>query len=251
VLRTHEELRHSSERIRDLSRRLLSAQDEERSRIARELDDDLGQRISRLSMDLQLLGDGKQLGHADRRELMRDVQARAGDIARRLHDLSHELHPAKLQVIGLIPALESLCREFSQSGIALDFTYRNVPGRLPANLTICLFRVAQEALLNVARHSDARAGAVHLEGHESSLSFTIADDGEGFEVERAWEKGFGLVSIKERVESIGGTLVITSGAAEGTSMSITVPVPQDEHETDPAAPEWNPGRRLGMPGTTT
>jgi signal transduction histidine kinase len=223
VARSHDVLRNSSERIRDLSRRLLTAQDEERSRIAHELHDDLGQRIARLSMDLQLLGDAGRYCDSERASLVREAQNRTGDIAQRVHDLSHRLHPEKLRVIGLVPALESLQRDV-KSNIDLHFSHTNVPSGLPGNLTVSMFRVAQEALSNILKHSGARTGSMSLLGHDSSLSLIIADAGSGFEIASAWGKGFGLMSIRERVESVGGTLTITSQPGGGTRLAITVPL---------------------------
>jgi signal transduction histidine kinase len=225
--RSQDELRRSSERIRDLGGRLLKAQEAERSRLARELHDDVGQQMALLSMDLQALkmADPAMGGKAE--TLAREAIARTDNIARSLHDLSHRLHPAKLRVLGLVPALNGLQRELSKSEMsttAISFSHDNVPAGLPHDLTLCLFRVAQEALQNAMRHGRAQRISMHLQGGLSSLAMTIVDDGAGFDVKGTWGNGLGLVSMTERVESIGGGMTIRSSPGAGTAIEVTVPV---------------------------
>ena len=228
VRRGKEDLRVSSERISDLGGRLLKAQEDERSRLARELHDDVGQQMALLSMDLQALkmADPAMPGKAE--TIAREAMARTDNIARTLHDLSHRLHPAKLRVLGLVPALNGLQRELSKSEMSsstLSFTHDNVPGGLPHDLTLCLFRVAQEALQNAIRHGRAGKIAMHLQGGPSSLTMTIVDDGVGFDVKGTWGSGLGLVSMTERLESIGGRMSVRSSAGAGTCIEVSVPVP--------------------------
>ncbi len=151
---SQEALQGSYERIRDLGSRLLRAQDTERSRIARELHDDISQQVALLSSDLELL-----LGGAvtqDHEALMGEAWNRAQHIATSLHDLSHRLHPAKLRLIGLVAGLQALQREMSRSDLKVTFTHDKVPASLPLELTVSLFRIAQEALQNAVKHSKAR-----------------------------------------------------------------------------------------------
>ena len=228
VRRGKEDLRVSSERISDLGGRLLKAQEDERSRLARELHDDVGQQMALLSMDLQALkmADPAMPGKAE--TIAREAMARTDNIARTLHDLSHRLHPAKLRVLGLVPALNGLQRELSKSEMSsstLSFTHDNVPGGLPHDLTLCLFRVAQEALQNAIKHGRAGKIAMHLQGGPSSLTMTIVDDGVGFDVKGTWGSGLGLVSMTERLESIGGRMSVRSSAGAGTCIEVSVPVP--------------------------
>jgi signal transduction histidine kinase len=228
VRRGREELRLSSERIRDLGGRLLQAQENERSRLARELHDDVGQQMALLSMDLQALKMADP-AMADRAgTLAREAIARTDTIARTLHDLSHRLHPAKLRVLGLVPALNGLQRELSKSKTStstISFSHDNVPAGLPHDLTLCLFRVAQEALQNAVRHGRARTIAMHLRGSPSSLTMTIVDDGVGFDVKETWGSGLGLVSMTERLESIGGGMSVRSSPGAGTRIEVNVPIP--------------------------
>ncbi len=227
-----EALRNTHERIRDLGSRLLHAQDTERSRIARELHDDISQQIALLSIDLELLSAAVP---SDTGALAGEALDRVHEIARSVHDLSHQLHPAKLRLIGLVGALQSLQRELSRSGQTITFTHEQVPSTLPPDLTVTLFRVVQEALQNAIKHSRARTVGVHLRGGPDGLALTVADDGAGFAVDEAWGKGLGLMSIGERVEAVGGTFDIQSRAGGGTSVTITVPLASVEATVGVAA----------------
>ena len=157
---------------------------------------------------------------------------RAQTIARKVHDLSHRLHPAKLRLIGLVAALSGLQRELSRNDIEITFAHDNVPAALPQDLTSCLFRVVQEGLQNAVTHSAARAVSVHLTGRDNTLALTIVDDGNGFDVGVAWGKGLGLISMHERLEAIGGTLTIHSRAGAGTRLEIIVPLARGSDHRD-------------------
>jgi signal transduction histidine kinase len=215
------ELRASYDRIRDLGSRLLNAQDTERSRIARELHDDISQQVALLAIDLEMLTGPVQ---TDREELVTDALTRAQGLAKSVHDLSHRLHPAKLRLIGLIPSLQALQREMSRAEVAITFTPDNVPSSVPPDLTLCLFRVVQEALQNALKYSKARQVSVHLRGTPKGIELTIVDDGVGFDVNGAWGKGLGLISMRERLEALGGTLAIRSKAGAGTRLEVVVPL---------------------------
>jgi len=214
------ELQKSYVRIRDLGGRLLNAQEGERARIARELHDDVSQQMALLEMDLRLLGRALP---QDEEGLADEALLRARTVARSVHDLSHRLHPAKLRLIGLVPALSGLQRELSQSEILINFTHENVPAAIPPEVTLCLFRVVQEALQNATKYSQARQVSVNLTGTAAGLVLTVADDGVGFDVEAAWGKGLGLISIGERLEAIGGTFRIQSKAGSGTRLEVVIP----------------------------
>jgi signal transduction histidine kinase len=161
-------------------------------------------------------------------ELTNDTLNRAQEIGRSVHDLSHRLHPAKLRLIGLVAALQGLRRELSsQQGIEITFTHDNVPSAIPEELAICLFRIVQEALQNAIKYSQGRHVSVHLHGGVSGLQLTIADDGVGFDVDLTWRKGLGLISMRERLEAVGGTIKIHSRPGEGTRLEIVVPLRLD------------------------
>jgi len=214
-------LRESYDRIRDLNGRLLSAQESERSRIARELHDDVSQQVALLEIDLELLGDAVQ---GDAEGLADEALTRAHGIARSVHDLSHRLHPAKLRLIGLVAAIHGLQRELSQPNIGITVTHDDVPAGLAPDVTLCLFRLVQEALQNALKYSRASQVSVHLRGVSEGVALTIVDDGVGFDVDASWGKGLGLVSMDERVEAIGGTLEVHSKPGAGTRLEVIVPL---------------------------
>jgi len=217
------ELLDSYERIRDLGGRLLNAQEDERSRIARELHDDVGQQLALLAIDLELIsGAGPDL-QAETEHLALEARNLAQGIVRSVHDLSHRLHPPKLRLIGLVAALDGLQRELSRPDLVIMFEHDNVPATLPHDVALCLFRVAQEALQNVVKHSAGREVSMQLIGAGNELTLTIADDGVGFEIDAVKGAGIGLISMSERVEAIGGRLTVRTRRGAGTRVEIVVP----------------------------
>jgi signal transduction histidine kinase len=215
------ELQKSYVRIRDLGARLLNAQEAERARIARELHDDVSQQMAVLEIDLELLG---RTVPATEEDLADEALRRARDVAKSVHDLSHRLHPAKLRLIGLVAALNGLQRELSQADLKITFTHDNVPSAIAPEVTLCVFRVVQEALQNAVKYSHAPNVSVHLAMDQGSLVLNVSDDGVGFEVEKSWGKGLGLVSIGERLDAIGGTFQIQSRPGAGTRLDVTIPL---------------------------
>jgi len=211
LVESEAELRSSYERVRDVGGRLLTAQEAERSRIARELHDDISHQLALLEIELRLSG--------------RDEEARVriNGIARSVHELSHRLHPAKLQLLGLIPSLRSLQKELLRSGLVVEFTHGDIPSPLSPSITLCVYRIVQEALQNAAKYSEAAAVSVDLRHDHGELTLTIADDGIGFDVDSAWGKGLGLISILERIEANRGTLDIRSKPGDGTRFRVRVP----------------------------
>ena len=214
-------LRTSYERIRDLWSRLLTAQETERSRIARELHDDINQQMAILTMDLDLLG---STDRDETRRLAIEAGARSREIARSLHELSHRLHPARLRLLGLVDALEALRIELSQSGMAIAFTHDGVPSTLPSDVTLCLYRVVQETVQNAIKYSKATQVAIHLDGRSPGLTLNVTDNGVGFDVDAAWHNGLGLVSMQERLEAVAGSFEIRSTPGGGTRITATVPL---------------------------
>jgi signal transduction histidine kinase len=151
-----------------------------------------------------------------------------------VHDLSHRLHPAGLRVIGLVASLHTLQRELSQQGVPITLTHDRIPSMMPPELTVCLFRVVQEAVQNAVKYSQARHVTVHLAGEPDGLTLRVADDGVGFDVEEMWGRGLGLIGMQERVTGSGGTFVIHSAPGAGTSVEVTLPL-RAGHETAPMA----------------
>jgi signal transduction histidine kinase len=127
--------------------------------------------------------------------------------------------------MGLVPSLSSLPRELSRAGLSITFTHQNVPPGLSHDLTLCLYRVVQEALQNAIRHSSAHNVSVNLRGDADTLMLTITDDGMGFDVDAEWGTGLGLLSMTERLESMNGGVTIHSRRGAGTRVEVSVPVP--------------------------
>jgi len=214
------ELRVSYDQNRDLSARLLTAQDVERTHIARELHDDICQQTALLMIDLQKLSGGEAGAR------FREVCERGQQIAKSLHDLSHRLHPAKLQLMGLVPSLQSLEHDFSNADIAVTLACDEEvsTAAVAYETTLTLYRVVQEALVNAARHSGAVEVLVQLRAERAGLVLTITDDGVGFDVPAKWGKGLGLISMRERVEAAGGRFNVRATPGSGTRLEITVPM---------------------------
>jgi signal transduction histidine kinase len=214
------EVRASYERIRDLGGRLLSAQENERARIARELHDDLSQHMTVLSIDLHLLSQETHVPAAE--QLTAQALDQAQTVAKRLRSLSHQLHPANLRLIGLVPSLNGLVREMSTPEVSITFSHDMMPP-LADDVTLCLFRVAQEALQNVLKHSGAREVAIRLRCVREAVALSVDDNGVGFDVQAA-PRGLGLISMAERVEHVGGTLHVRSNPGGGTHLEVSVPL---------------------------
>ncbi len=205
-----------------LAARLISAQELERRRIARELHDDFSQRIAALCMDLSLLEERPPDSSAEVNERIHSIGESLGDLARDMQLLSRGLHSSVLQNVGLEAALSTECTEISQRHkIAIDFTCESMPPSLSEDVALCIFRVAQEALHNVVKHSQAYTASVNLVCGKEGISLTIKDQGEGFNPGQVIG-GLGLISMRERVRPFGGRVSIVSAAGEGTEVSLFI-----------------------------
>ena len=228
MLRENEgSLRASYARIQDLAGRLITTQEAERSRIGSDLHDDVNQQLASFSIALsnvkRRLRDG---GDATVREELTLLQQRTIDLADVIRNLSHELHPGVLQHAGLSAALKGHCAEFGrQHAIEVTLSAVDDLGGIPHDIALCLYRVAQEALRNIAAHAGAHKAQVILKSTEESLELVIADDGQGFNLTEArGVGGLGLISIDERVRLIGGSLTINTELQRGTQMRVQVPL---------------------------
>jgi signal transduction histidine kinase len=220
------------DRLRDLGRRLLKAQEEERSRIALELHDDVSQQAVALALDLQRITDAPP---PTAQKIVRDAQTRVKTLLKSVHDLSHRLHPANLRLVGLLAALGQLQRDLSSPGIVITVSSENVEAILPDDVALCLFRIAQEAMQNAIKHSGARNIRVQLKSDRDAIALTVIDDGAGFDVDVAAGKGLGLLSMHERAESVGGTLRVVSRKGAGTRLQVTVPCRTPQHQASSLA----------------
>ena len=209
----------------NVNRRLIEAQEEERTRIARELHDDICQRIALLAVRLDDFRHGhpKSLGQL-RRELGQ-ASEEAQDLAADVQALSHRLHSSKLKHLGLAAAAAGFCKEFSeQQGMEIDFQSGSLPEQLPEEISLCLFRVLQEAVQNAAKHSGSRHFQVSLRNGSNEIELKIHDSGIGFEPEVASnQEGLGLTSMRERMKLVNGELSIESGLQRGTTVCARVP----------------------------
>jgi signal transduction histidine kinase len=220
--------RQSERTLRELSGRLISSQEEERRRIARELHDHIGQELALLCVQAQRVDSGvsdeEQTTPTDIHELYRRIKEIATDVSK----LSHRLHSSELDFLGLSIAAERLCRDFAnQHGVDVNYQIRNVP-RLDSGKSLCFYRVLQEALQNVAKHSHAIRVDVELRGIGPELILKIVDNGVGFDTEKArFASGLGLLSMRERLKLIGGRLEITSREGHGTQLTARVRAPAE------------------------
>ncbi len=220
-----ESLRASHERIQDLAGRLIASQEAERQRIARDLHDDLSQKLALLNIDIDLLARGAPAPGGEWSARVRTISRRTREIASDLHRLSHELHPTKLQVLGLVAAIQSVCHDVSnQHEIIVEFSHEGVPKTVPVPASLCLYRITQEALHNVVKHSGAKHAAVRLSTQNNFLYLEIADQGVGFSSAGFENSGLGLVSMRERTNFLGGRFVIHSGPGLGTRLGVRIPL---------------------------
>lgn len=220
------ERKRTEEVLSSVSRRLIEAQEQERARIARELHDDLSQRMALLQLGLsQLKQNLPSLSPLTKRELDKVAQT-AREISLELRNLSHRLHPSKLDTLGLVASLEGFCREFSgQHNMQVQFVHRHVGGKIPKDMALCLFRIVQEALRNVAKHSGGTEAKVVLSGLEDRIDLCISDEGIGFEPASARGNfGLGLISMQERLRLVGGHLLVESEPSHGTRIHVRIPL---------------------------
>jgi len=224
--RAEEELRRIQVQLRNLPSTLLQAQDIERQLLARELHDNIGQTLAALSMEAAALpnSSGETPDVISRRT--RDLAKKIGGLAADVHRMSQQLHPSLLDDLGVEAALKEECTSFSQRlGITVRFEAKSVQRSLPGDIALCLFRVAQESLHNIAKHAGAKEVYVRLAGGTDDVALFIEDIGNGCSVEHARGKGGpGLVNMQERVRLINGSLQLRSQPGKGTQVEVHVPL---------------------------
>lgn len=220
------ERKQTEEKLRELSGRLINAQEEERSRVARELHDDLNQRMALLSIELEQLAQKIPAGENDIQRRISDLKTNAQEISSEIHRLSYRLHPSKLDHLGLAPAVKSLCDELSQHhGMQIEFSTKGFPATLPKDVTLCVFRIAQESLNNVIKHSGVEEARVTLVKNDDAIRLTISDFGRGFDTNSELStRGLGFISMKERLRLVGGKIAIHSEPLCGTQIDVLVPL---------------------------
>ena len=217
--------------LRDLAARLLAIQETETKSIARDLHDDLSQKLAVLGMEASSLAKSAEPPEA-LSERTRELGQRISSLSEEVHSMARRLHPAILEDLGLEAALREECLGFSQRrGVPVQFQVNDVPARsLPPEIALCLFRVAQEALRNIEKHSNAREVQMVLARHGQEVALLIEDMGDGFQVEEARGRGgLGLVSMEERVRLVNGEFSIRSQPGKGTEIEVHVPL-NSEHK---------------------
>jgi PAS domain S-box-containing protein len=228
-------LRAAEARLSDVSRKMLDAQELERLRIGRELHDNVGQRLALLNMGLvQAQADVDKLVDTVAGNLS-DLSKQAASISKDVRTISHDLYSPQLRLLDLGEALKGLCIQLQRHlAIEIAFSSHNVPRPVPADVSLCLFRVLQEGLINAAKHSETRRIDVELRGTSRAIYLKIRDFGGGFSVGAASE-GLGLVSMRERVAMVGGTFAIASTLRSGTEIKVRIPLvtPAPEGDQDP------------------
>jgi signal transduction histidine kinase len=208
-----------------LRAKLVAARESERSRIARELHDDLGQRVAVLLMKLEKATHDPHVSTARLLVSLSETRHGLQELASAIRKLSHELCPGRLRLLGLEQTLRVLCREVSTGSHAqVSFHADDVPTVVSEAAALALVRVAQESLRNALEHSEARIIDALLTGGPAQLTLRVTDDGKGFDFMALQPAGIGLLTMRERVELLGGGLIVTTAPGRGTAIEATVPL---------------------------
>jgi signal transduction histidine kinase len=219
-------LRQSQEHLQALAAGLVTAQEEERARVARELHDDISQRLATLNLDAERALHAEPRNAGKLHQEMSRLCRRLSGVLRDVEQTAYQLHPSTLDHLGLSVALKSYCADFrKQSGIAVRFTERNLPRSIPPRLGLTVYRVVQEALRNIVKHSGALRAMVSLSGNNGAVVLTVKDSGRGFDASRPRKRGLGLISMEERVRQAGGVFKLKTKPLEGVRIDVRIPVP--------------------------
>jgi signal transduction histidine kinase len=216
-----------------LSGRLIDAQEKERSRLAAELHDDFSQRLALLTLGLEnaseALPDSPRVAQQQLQELINS----AGELGADIHTVSHRLHSATLESLGLVPGVSSLCKEFTDRyGIEIDFSADNIPRIVDPDVALCLFRIVQEALQNLKKHSGAARAEVRLIRRADRISVSVYDPGKGFDMnDMRAQEGLGIHSMEERARLLSGYFKIHSEPGRGTRVEADIPLPTTMRQT--------------------
>ena len=220
-----EDRKLAGEQLENLSGRLIEAQEEERKRIARDVHDDYSQRLAMLAIDVEKLTETVGDSSPGTKQHLWDFYERISELGADMHSLSHQLHSSTLDSLGLVAGVEAFCAEFAEKEhVEVDFAHENVPLSIPGDAALCLFRIVQEGLRNVKRHSGANKANVRVECSGGNLHLTVSDRGKGFDVESSpVGGGIGIWSMQERLRLLGGRLQIQSHLMQGTTIDASLP----------------------------
>jgi PAS domain S-box-containing protein len=222
-----EEERREHDRLKYFSEALLSAQEAERRRVSRELHDDLNQRLAALILEMGVLERNLHESPHQARRTCSALKAQVGEISDDVRRIALQLHSAGLEQFGLRATLKQECASIAdRSGLKIQFRSRGVPEAIPENVSLCLYRVAQECLRNVVKHSKASQAAVTLTGARDCIRLLVEDRGIGFSPEEARTRmTLGLISMNERLRQVEGTLKLDSEPGAGARIEVRVPLP--------------------------
>jgi len=215
----------AEESLADVGRKLIEAHEQERTWIARELHDDVNQRMALLAIELDRWNQQLPPSAVEFHDHIHHACQRLSDIANDIQALSHRLHSSKLEYLGLVAAAKSFCKELSeQQKVEIDFSHTAIPRSVPKEISLCLFRVLQETLQNAVKHSGVHHFKVELCGTEGEIQLTVNDLGVGFDPQEAiHRRGLGLISMRERMQLVSGEISINSRLGSGTTIHARVP----------------------------
>jgi PAS domain S-box-containing protein len=218
------ERKEAENAAREVTGKLITAQEDERRRLARDLHDDLNQRLALLSIDADLL---ERIDHnSEAGPIISDIASQLKNLSSEVHKLSYQLHPAKLEQLGLVSATRALCQEQSKLGTAnIEFNHEQIPRELNRTAALCIYRIVQEGLQNMRKHSSATQAQVELKRELTQISLRISDNGHGFDMAKtSHHAGLGLVGMRERVRLVNGHITFQSEPGRGTRIEVKIPI---------------------------
>lgn len=218
--------KEAEETIATINRRLVDAQEAERARIARELHDDVNQRIALAATDIEKLKQDLPASTNELRDRLAEVWRQLIAVSTGVQSISHQLHSPQLEYLGIVAAIRSFCREFAaRTNVEINFKTDDVPNTVSHDISLCLFRIVQEALQNATKHSQVRHFEVTLSSLGNQLHLIVSDRGIGFDADKPnSQTGLGLISMRERVRLVNGTISIESKRMSGTTIHVRVPI---------------------------
>lgn len=233
--KAHDDIRKHEEALQVLSSAKIEIQEDERRRIARELHDGLGQILSVIKFNIEILEDDLILDDPLEKR-WKEIKNLLDSAMTETKEISYKLMPPVLQDFGLIPALQSLCDQTASPGHrAVSFTSRDCNTRFPSSVEISLYRIAQEALNNIIKHANAARVAVDITSNTTDVTLTVRDNGKGFDLSKVVKRSIGLMTMRERAELLKGSLTIDSVVGQGTVVTVKIPLLAG-HEKDPNSP---------------
>jgi signal transduction histidine kinase len=240
---SRKELRLARDAQIQLSGRLINAQERERSRLAIELHDDFSQRLALLALGLENASEALPNSPRIAKHQLQDLINSASELGADIHTVSHRLHSATLESLGLVPGVSSLCKEFTdRHGVEVDFSAENVPRIVDPEVALCLFRIVQEALQNLRKHSGAAKAEVKLIRRADRIFVSVSDQGKGFDMnDTKTNEGLGVRSMGERARLLRGSFKIHSKPGRGTKVEAAIPLPSAAEQN----PKEAPGRISG------